>query len=332
MKVFKRGICIVCLLVFSAVGYTAELQSDVLEAREKLSHSIEKSLDSLQTNRSRIQKQGEAVAAQLNMLRAKEMLSPKEHNLMENLLRKSQALNERMEDINRAIALTEERHKISVENIIEVCETQLTEVNRSLKSADDSTKSSLLMRMQALLNTKNFWESKFIFPKSSVPQNANLKLQPSNSDEEIRLKGDVLTDEAEAIRQEIKTVEKRIKSLSEERQLRQNVADMTKEMSLFNEYDELLGRQLAAANPSSDKLTAYDNKLRNTGEFAGTSAKDIFLPSPSQNVKSAHVLDSPNLNDQISILEHYKQRLISRADSLEQRAAWFYKKAEIRKY
>jgi hypothetical protein len=332
MKRSNNIICILGFVFLSAVFAGGNLRADEFETLEKLSLSIEKSLDSLQTNRSRLIKDGETVAAQLDMLRTQELLSPKEHRQMEKLLQKSQALNSQMENTNRAIASLKQRYDETVEMIVERCGAQLSEINGRLESSDTVQKSLLLARMQTLLKAKELWESKLSSPKSVVPQTINLALQPWNNRQEIRLKGDILMDEVEAIQQEIRSVEKRIKSLNEERQLRQNVSEMSRELSLFNERDELIGRHLAAADPGDSRNaveTFYGEKgVRNTGEAAGPAVEEIFLPNPPQGEKSSVAPYSSELRDQIAILEQYKKRLITRADSLGQRASWFYKKAE----
>jgi hypothetical protein len=331
MKIFKRYLFIsftICLCTFL---WTGGLKADEIEILEKLSFSIEKSLDSLQTSRSRLVKEGEFVATQLDILRTKELLSPKEHHQMEKLLQKSQALGLQMEGINQSISNAKRRYDENIEKIVDAYRLKLSEIRRSVENAGPSEKSRLLGQMQWLLEKKNTWEFKLSSSTSAVPQSINIELQPWNNREEIRLKGDMLMDEAEAVRDEIQKIEQRIRSLREEREVRRNVSELSKELALFNEHDELIGRHMAALNPDGGKINEalYGEKdVRNTGEPAGPGIEEIFLPNQPQKQGASAALNPSDLNNQISILQQYKKRLVVRADSLEQKASWFYKKAK----
>jgi hypothetical protein len=335
MNRIKNWISLFLVLGFCFAEWTGALAADELENLEKLSRSIEKSLDSLQTERGRIQREGEGIAARLGMLRDRELLSPKEHRQMEKLLRLSQSLNAQMEAADSAFAMMKWRRDETVGRIVEVCETRLAEINREAESAGAARKSVLLERMQALLETKNTWESKQAPPKSSTSRNFNLELQPWNNREEIRLKGDVLLDEAEAVRDEIQKIEKRIHSLREEREVRRNVSELSKELALFNERDELLGRRLETThddNPST-VFGGEGTKREHGGAWngldpPGAETDNVSLPSGWRDEKSSAGRDASELDGQIAKLEKYRVRLSVRADSLEQKASWFYRKAE----
>jgi chromosome segregation ATPase len=308
----------------------AGLRADALDDLEKLSRSLEKSLDSLQTVRSSLVKEGASVAAQLAVLAAEELQSPGEHRQAEKLLQQSQSLGERMDAVNRMISDSKNRYESSVERTVAACRAALSDLGAELETAGTGRKSVLLTKMQFLLDKKTAWESRLSSPNSAVAQAPNLELQPWNSPAEIRMKGDVLTDEAGMMRAEIANLEKRLKSLREEREVRKNVAEVSKELALFNENDELLGRQMTASAATDAKnagITGNSYEVRNTGESAGPGAREVFLPNQRTSPAAAAGSNAADLNDQISILEEYMKLLTVRADSLEQKAAWFYKKA-----
>ena len=331
MKIHGKAVLTVVVICMGLSILTDGLQAMAFDDLEKLSSSLEKSLDSLQTERSRLLKEGASVAAQLAVLRAKELLSPGEHRQTEKLLQQSQSLGARMEKLNLEIDGTKRRFESSIEQTVEACRTELSGLGSGIETADTARKSVLLARMRFLLDRKTAWESRLSSPNSTVAQTPNLELQPWNSPAEIRLKGDILQDEARSVRSEIANLEKRIRSLREEKEVRRNVAEISKELSLFNEDDELLGRPLAAASPGDAKNAGYFNndwEARNTGEAAGPGAEEIFLPSQRPDHVSARGSNASGLNDQILVLEEYRRLLAARADSLEQKASWFYRKAQ----
>jgi prefoldin subunit 5 len=308
----------------------AGLRADAVEDLEKLSRSLEKSLDSLQTEKGRLSKEGASIAAQVAVLSAKELRSPGEHRQAEKLLQQSQALGERMENVNRMIADSRNRYESSIERTVAACRSALSDLGAELETADTGRKSVLLAKMQFLLDKKTAWESKLSSPNSAAVQAPNFELQPWNSRTEIRMKGDVLSDEAGKMRGEIAGLEKRIRSLREEREVRKNVAELSKELALFNENDELLGRRLTASATDAKNAGITDNsyEVRNTGDAAGPGAREVFLPNQRTSQTAAAGSNAAGLNEQISILEEYMKLLTARADSLEQKAAWFYKKAQ----
>jgi hypothetical protein len=326
----KAGLTVItiCMALFMPA---AGLRADTLDDLEKLSRSLEKSLDSLQTERSRLVKEGASVAAQLAVLAAKELHSPGEHRQAERLLQQSQSLGERMDAVNRIISDSKNRYESSVGRTVAACRAALSDLGAELETADTARKSVLLAKMQFLLDKKTAWESRLSSPNSAVAQAPNLELRPWNSPTEIRMKGDVLSDEAKMMRGEIANLEKRLKSLREEREVRKNVAELSKELALFNENDELLGRQTTAAAATDAKNADFAGnswEVRNTGEAAGPGAREVFLPNQHTSPATAAGSNASGLNEQISILEEYMKLLAVRADSLEQKAAWFYKKAQ----
>ncbi|MBN2200802.1 hypothetical protein JW777_02495 [bacterium] len=303
--------------------------TDDLESLEKLSLSIEKSLDSLHSVRSRIQKDGEAVAAQMDLLRSKEVLSPKEHRQMEKWLQTSQRLDGEMNRLRKDLEDCRKRRDETVGRLIGAIQAALADIREDAENADSRRRGELAAAMQDLLNRKTAWESRLSAGPAPIRQSDPVLLQPWNSPEDIRLKANLLQDESESTRDEMIRINGRIRSLREERDVRRNVAELSRELALFNEQDELLGRRMEYGGPAGDKET-YDDRGNPIGtNFGPPPAEETGLELPSGWVAEGAGAESDpsDLDTRIDRLEKYRRRLAARADSLAARARWFLKKA-----
>lgn len=303
--------------------------TDDLESLEKLSLSIEKSLDSLQSVRSRIQKDGEAVAAQMDMLRSKEMLSPKEHRQMEKWLQTSQRLDAEMNRLRKDLDDCRKRRDETVGRLIDAIQAALAGIRNEAENADSRRKVELAAVLQDLLNRKTAWESRLSAGPAPVRQTDPVMLQPWNSPEDIRLKANLLQDEAESTRDEMRRINGRIRSLREERDVRRNVAELSRELALFNEQDELVGRRMEYGQPAGDQET-FDGRGNPIGTNIGPPPAEGTGPElPSGWIAEGAGAESEpaDLNSRIDRLEKYRRKLAARADSLSARARWFLKRA-----
>jgi hypothetical protein len=327
MRVSNPLISLLLLHLLSPLTAASLNGADPVESLEKLSLSIEKSLDSLQSVKSRIQKDGEEVAAQLDLLRSGEVLSPKEHRQMEKWLQTSQRLDGEMDGLRKAEADCRRRRDAAVKRLIEAFQSELAAVRDQAEKADDGLKPVLLSAMQDLLGRKTAWESRLSASPSALPQMDPIRLQPWNSREEIRLKGNLLQDEAESARDEIRRLEQRIRSLREERDVRRNVAELSRELALFNEQEELVGRRMEPGeSPEGVKSNGTDYEI-GTNAGRGGEGQGPDLPSGWVAEGAGTESDPSDLDGRIDRLEKYKRRLAVRADSLSTRAQWFLKKA-----
>jgi prefoldin subunit 5 len=303
---------------------------------EKLSRTFKKSLDSLESRRVLLTAESEAVARQMDALRSRGSVSRGEHRRMERLLQESQTLTVRMDSIRAAVTEVRARYDAAVVRLLDAIGVEMNEVGRRADFAGTQEKQELLSRLRALLAKKSEWESSRPDPSAAPPRSEAVAVSPWNSGEEIRLKGDRLMDEAEALRAEIRAVEKRLRSLREEREVRKNVSELSRELALFDEREELVGRRMETAPEATN--TGMET-LNNDGKRYGTTGGDNAVPGRNEtpSLPAGVDTDAPSvsraasdLDGQISRLEKNRSRLSAAADSLEARASWFYKKAQGR--
>jgi hypothetical protein len=327
MKVTQPLVSLLLIVLLCPLTAGRLCGADTVESLEKLSLAIEKSLDSLQTEKGRIQKQGEEVAAQLDLLRSRDVLSPKEHRQMEKWLQTSQRLDGEMDGLRKAETEFRKRRDSAVERLIGAIQSELSAARDQAERAEGARKASLLATMQDLLGRRTAWESRLSAGPAPVPLTDPVRLRPWNSREEIRLKGNLLRDEAESARAEIEKLERRIRSLREERDVRRNVAELSRELALFDERDELVGRKMEPGAPAEGVKstdTGYEIDV-NSGRNGTEAGPD--LPSGWVSEDAGAENTPAELDGRIDRLEKYRRRLAARADSLEARALWFLKKA-----
>jgi hypothetical protein len=327
MKIINSLAFLLLLQWMSPLNAATPAGMDEIESLEKLSLSIEKSLDSLQSVRSRIQKDGEAVAARLDLLRSKEVLSPKEHRQMEKWLQTSQRLDGEMDGLRKAVADCEKRRDASVGRLIDAIQAELAGIREEAQNGDSRRNSEWVAAMQDLLNRKTAWESRLSAGPAPVRQSDPVRIQPWNSPGEIRLKGNLLQDEVESTREEMRRIDQRLRSLREERDVRRNVAELSRELALFNEQDELVGRRMETGGTAQKE--AFDDRGNPIGIQTGSYGEGAGPELPSGWVAEGSGVESDpaDLDGRLDRLEKYRRRLAVRADSLAVRARWFLKKA-----
>jgi hypothetical protein len=326
----------VCLFLTTTGRAAFAAGADAVPDLEKLCRTFKKSLDSLESRRVLLTAESEAVAVQMDGLEGRGSLSRGEHRRMERLLQESQSLTVRMDSVQKAVSEIRNRYDAGVALLLDAIRIELNEVSRRADLAGTQEKQELLSRLRVLLAKKNEWESSRPDPSAAPPRSEAVAVSPWNSGQEIRLKGDRLMDEAEALRAEIRAVEKRLRSLREEREVRKNVSELSHELALFDEREELVGRRMEKAGEAANTgIEALNTDGRKWEGIGGDNAAYGATRTPS--VPAGVVSDPPStiptsfdLDGQISRLEKNRSRLSAAADSLEARAAWFYKKAQGR--
>ena len=206
------------------------------------------------------------------------------------------------------------------------------------KTKDSQKKEKQLLQLQYLLKKKQDLETRLYPSNLSTYHDFNIDANPWNTPDELRMKGDLLLDQEESIRQTISHIENRIHSLQEEEKVRIKVTELAHEIDLFNEREELLGRGVKigqyrddAADNGEETTIGFDYPGGNSyaenwsPEVGGSSLEDLKL------YESGHTPQSlSGLQEWIEKLKQHKKRLTTKADSLKKRADWFYNKADRR--
>jgi hypothetical protein len=317
--------------VLAGVAFGEDAPGTDITAAEVELHTVEQKADSLLAAREVIILRADDLATRITELRRQDELSQAEHRALEAHLRDSQALQEQLHLIDTQVQAQEARRQVLVDDLIRAIQHQIDLTLQAIESADTGRDQELTGHLQILIGKKEVWEARRMPRYRTVVTAYPIDAQPTDSPRQLRMKGDILSDREEAVRQEIQAVDERIHSLREEMRIRQKVRELASELELFDEREELLGRSSVteAAAPFDDgEQLDYpsDSAVRAslTADPVGTS----LLPGISQAMNDPTPRSPEVIQEWIDRLAQHRDWMRSRADSLKERSAWFYRQAE----
>ena len=334
----KRRFLIGSLIALATAGIGREgvnAQTPKLEGQIQTILTIEQGLDSLQAVRSKLLQQAQSLAQQIEMHQSKDLLSRGERRDLEKKLQQSQRLEIQLKDLDDGIADVKKQRQEALKILIGFYQIEIDRLIVSTEM-DPGQKSELILdRLETLIIDKNSWETHIETPMSEPQSYVNVNVKQWDSPQTLRMKGDLLFDQEENIRQEIRRVSQRIASLTQEESVRRKVAELADEMDLFDEREELLGKSLTANTEGNPTLqgaeTLEDIPRISTVPAYGLERleqarfKDIVLHLTGPKPRSL-----PALQQWIDSLQEYRNRIQTHADSLKLRAEWFYEEANRR--
>jgi len=152
--------------------------------------------------------------------------------------------------------------------------------------------------------------------------NREIRIEKTDSYQAIKQKADLLKDQEDKIRKQLKSVEKKVADLENELKLRNRMNELISDTYLLDRPNEtLLPPAQANATREADQMF---NTIKNS-ELQNMSLSDIsnFLITTDVNV-----ISNLDLDYYIQDLKHVKTMLNRSADSLHVEADQFYKAAE----
>lgn len=337
MKVFRLLWVVPLLLLLWNGSAKPFMQDSNIAGQEAKAISIEQELDSLWTNHARLLNWAEIIAHRIELYRAKSHLNAREHRNLEKQLQESQQLENQVHAIESEIkSVNGDRYGI----LKTLAQLYQTEIDRLLQLTEDDQapkKQESITKINQLLIKKQACEAQLVVQIPFTDSGLDIEAQPWDTPRQLQMKGNFLLDREDALRGEIGLVEERIRSLRDEKKIRAKVAELTHDLDLFDEREEILGRQ-SNTDAYATNLLSYWNETstRATDAQKGWGSEnwnpDITQPSLSQNVDLSNEGTFPRspayIQDTIERLESYLNRMVARADSLNAKALWFHREAE----
>ncbi|MFH1845645.1 MAG: hypothetical protein ABIF77_20870 [bacterium] len=301
-----------------------------LAASEATLQNITQQVDSLTASRQDLLRQADELAQLIVTLRRRDALSQSEHTELARMLRDSQGLQEQLADVDAAIQARTTRHENLLADLLRALQLAIDQTLTEVETAAASRAEALTTQLRTLIARKEAWEARqrprFLDQTVGYP----IADDPTDTPRQLRMKADILSDQADAIGQEVATVEERIQALGEEKRVREKVQELASELDLFDEREELMARE----------SVQDEGRYVDGGEVTGPEdPAAIFAPQPSDGIGAAYSLEiaeamndptprSPaTIQEWIDRLGNHRDWMRSRADSLQERAAWFHQQA-----
>lgn len=323
--------------VWIVVGSVSADPQDI-EKQETMAVRLNVRLDSLMSIHARFMDQAELLAGQIEANQRKALLSSGEHRLLEKQLRESQRLDSEVRDVETKKETVQKEYKQTLEKLIPLYQTEIENAVRLLeKETDPDKKQSLFARYQDVLKRKRNRESEILSMESVPVAKPDISAKPSDTARELRMKGDLRTDQAEAIQKEIQSIESRVASLKKEERVRKKADELSMNMHMFNEGEELLGREMTRDDSrflQEKKIVTLDYSKAERGVQTIPTPEGYGLESKPTG-DDAGIPEAPyqTLSDLQATLEQLgilKNKLQAKARVYREEARRFYQAAEER--
>jgi len=330
-RVLWQVVIPVCLF---GVSTTLFSQNVDMSPEERKALVYEQELDSLRVQHARWMNQAEIVARHIELYRSKETLNAREHRNLEKQLQESQRLESAVLSLEaRMTEVMRDYHDV-IKTLIPHYRTRIDSLLVRAEGETSTEKQALLAQAQALLAKKQAWDAQLLMPLRFTRTDYKIDAHPWDTKRQLKMKGDLLLDQEDALRQEIDVIEERIQSLQKEKKIRTKMAELAEDLDLFNEREELLGREAEGIETGANDLIfgEIDTEERSSYEFSdipdawGFESSERTLNRPQDLVWTPR---SPVLiQESIDRLTRFRNRMTTQADSLRQRAEWFHEQAQ----
>ncbi len=317
LKRTLKLIIIGSLLLNSAWVHSQQMNIHPLQQREKGLFLL---LDSLQIEKSRLLHQSDSLAALIQQLKSKQDLNMFQRRRLEQLLKSSQELDQKILAIGQQLDKTDREHQAVLQELVAWYDAQIA---RSMDVGQDKKLSQ--EQAERLANWQRERNDYLTRVKSEPLQRQitrPIQIDPSDSYVTIKQKADLVKDQEDKARKQIALVEKRVKELQAELRLRSRMNELIADTYLMDQPKEKL-------LPKNQRRNGYESGVLFDAEESGTPSSASFDAVDNLllkgDVSSVSHLD---LESQIRNLQQMKSRLTQSADSLGAVAEQFYQAAE----
>ncbi|MBN1894696.1 hypothetical protein JW906_09380, partial [bacterium] len=268
------------------------------------------------------------------------------HRTLQKLLRDSQSLEARLGQVTARLDSLEQVRDRTVQDMLREIDAELAEQLSMLNAGGkEDSGGDVIPRFQELLQWKRELAARQGPVAAASRMGLKLRIRPEDTARELRWKGDILLDREERFRKEVAMIDERIRSLRIESDVRRKVADMTRELDLFDEREELLNHVgiYASANETNNSRywdgTGADNAFLDPekmtgGEIApgGEDAQTMALSeNPAEPGRDLFPRSPEDIEASIRRLAAHQKALKAHADSLKTESRRFYDEAEKRR-
>ncbi|MBN1782893.1 hypothetical protein JW948_17290 [bacterium] len=325
------GMCALPLIAGSAI----ERQQQVLE-------TLDVRMDSLKIVREQGIQENKLLAEHIRQSGSGHK-SYSEHKKLEKQFQKAQLLNRQIQTAENEINRLNRQYQDTLQALIGNYEEKISEsMTRSRKAPDESSQRKHLEDAGRMMAEKDAWSMRLAQAPSSDIQAMELTVLPWDGFESLNMKRDALLDQEDALRREVAVLDDKIRRIRQEHDLRKKMSDMTNELNLFDENEEIMDRVVlrghtSEANnvfdiPPRTGVEANVDEKAHFDQLDGTGSSTLY-PYADQDWYSAAKTENSMFDNesQINILQEYKNKLTARADSLGKRAQWFDDQARSRK-
>ncbi|MDZ7261323.1 MAG: hypothetical protein ONB05_04375 [candidate division KSB1 bacterium] len=311
-------------------------------AQEVNVHQIEQEVRALETQqealiceRTKLTRRADELASKITELKEQGDLNYLQRKKLEHHLQDSQDLALKIERLDGQLVAIAPELELRRARLFQAYQQEMEQILGLLEK--DPPRQNLLVRLQELEQKKRDLQTKI---NQELPSDHNLVMMTIGNDDtpyQIQQKADFLKDQEEKLRSRALSIDKQIKQLKKELHTRERMADLVKDVHLFDQREELIGKEnLPRVVESEPEIgtNSYDSRREALSAKSGEVSKFLNpispLKSDFEEINPGN-LSIPDLERLIERLEQDKQAALTTADSLKAQAELFYQEAQKRK-
>lgn len=330
MNHLKKIVLMLLILLGAFNASAAETDTERLEADLRVKTS---ELQQMTVKYQKLTRQVTALAPKISELKSKGELNFFQRRKLEDYLKSSQKIAGQIEKVNRQILRLRQELQVIREHLIQNYDRKITQLlAESEKNALSKTqKRKLLQQLSQLKQQRNALQANIDWEISEPGKMSHIEIEEYDTPRKIQAKADWLKDLENRLRLNVTKIDRVVQNLREEIELRDKMQDFEQELSLFSHRDEARMPSI----PSVEKQTEVFGEdqggppeLTTKGtETTGDAAMLPLFPDFLHENDFMN-LSTADIRSVIDSLSHHKIEILTRADSLNQKATIFYQKAE----
>ncbi len=308
-------------MIISQLSYSQQDDFQMLQQQER---QLEDQLEAMKIFKMTFIQQSDSLAALIQELKTKPDLNIFQRRRLEQLLKSSQQIDQNIAEINRKIESLVEEHQNVLKELVSWYDQQIgrvLNVEKEIKMTPEQKQAQI--RQLTQWNTKRNEYLKKIEPNDvNIQLTKPIRIETSDSYQTMKQKADLVKDQEDKIRKQLKLADKRVEDLQKELKLRNRMNELIADTYLLDQPTE---KFLPQGQPKGANENVFNI---DSGERApGTSAlfevvDNLLLKTDLSGISNL------DLETYIRNLQQVKLKLGRSADSLATVADQFYKAAE----
>ena len=316
-----RYFIITLILYSSSFIYAQQVDEQLLKQQEQ---NLASQVQMATIEKSKLIQQGDSLATLIQDLKKKPSLNIFQRQKLEDLLKSSQQLEQDIFEIDQKITSLDQSHQLILKQLIKYYDSEIEKLvdRQKRKSLPPAQQKTQYQRLTVLKTDRDKYLRQIKSNLINVPMDGEIQIEATDSYQAIKQKADLLKDQEDKIRKQMKFVEKKVSDLENEQRLRNRMNELISDTYLLDKPNEtLLPPAQVDANREVDQTF---NTIKNS-ELNNMSLSDIsnFLITTDVN-RISHL----DLDYYVQDLRQVKTMLNRSADSLSVAADQFYRAAE----
>ena len=315
-------LCLTAAVLFVYQPLTGAEKENILKKEPEI-YEIEKQILKFETQKKSITKRSESLALEIQALKKSipDDITPWERFKLEDKLKQSQELSDKIKLLNRNIEKTKDSYKTSLREIISLYNEEIkTGAKRHKENkGDDSTAVQVL---EELYKKRAEWKMKIEDEVFNSIVFVDIDISPFDGPREIDEIADILMDNYEGLQKTILLLEKKRDDLIEEKEVREAVGEFVEEIILFEEREK--------------GLETFDSNLNKAGSLSWANTRkqqfsitrsDLFRLFDKYDTGIDDKLKNGDINSLINKYNTIIDKLKIKSEETKQKAQGYYKMA-----